>query len=438
MSLIEPTDVQTIDGLLSDEWTSVDGIAFSEVLPGGRDFTNTIWTWRDPSASLVPLYLQTENEPGHAGATLVGFIERFTLDSSGTVGASGRFYDTEPGRLARDLLLGGRMFGVSVDGTEDVQAEMICDEEEDGICIDGRIVFSAYEIGGLTMTPFQGFDRAAIRLTQTGVVASGPAPELNLTVPLPPRWYDELLLPGLEARVAAVAPEVPPRSWFDNPNFDGPTPLTITDEGQIYGHAALWGTCHLGLPGCETPFHDADYELFHLGYVKTDDGDLPVGKITMGKGHASTARGIGMAEALSHYDSTCTQAAWIRAGEDSFGIWFSGTLCPDLDDDDVRRLQAAPLSADWRPVAGQHRLVHLHAVNTPGYPVPRVAAGYDNGALTAAVITTRPEDFDCGCAGHSTTAAFDQDVRLARLEATIEALGLNEQAAAALTTSIGL
>ena len=47
------------------------------------------------------------------------------------------------------------------------------------------------------------------------------------------------------ALIAAAAPVAPPASWFDQPKFSGPTPLTITPEGRVYGHAALWGTWHI-------------------------------------------------------------------------------------------------------------------------------------------------------------------------------------------------
>jgi hypothetical protein len=45
-------------------------------------------------------------------------------------------------------------------------------------------------------------------------------------------------------------------AWFRNPHLDGPTPLTVTDDGRVYGHLALWGTCHTGFDGvCIEPPH---------------------------------------------------------------------------------------------------------------------------------------------------------------------------------------
>lgn len=432
-------DSTTSDGLLSDRWVSVDGIAFNERIDS-RDFTATVWTWRDPSVSTLPLMLQTETEPGHFGAELAGFIETLAVVGD-HVEASGRFYDTEAGQMFRDLLLGGRSFGVSVD-PGDVSAELVCTEEDaDGFCIDGYVSFSAYQIIGLTGTPFPGFSRAQISLAgqPATVVASGNL-KVDRTVEriqmgqwtsrIPARWFDDLL--PVAAMVASVTvPDVIPAMFFEDPGFSEPTPLTVERDGHIFGHAALWGSCHLGLPGCETPFHDPDYQLFHLGYVETDQGPISCGSITIGTGHASIRRGVGMAEAISHYDNTGTQAAWVRCGEDSFGIWFSGTVCPDLDDADLRRLEAAPLSADWRPVGGLHRLVRLLGVNTPGYPVPRTATGYENGALTAAIFTVGRDDFDCGCGGSDALAG-----QVARLERIVDLLDLEHQAADALGRSL--
>jgi len=37
-----------------------------------------------------------------------------------------------------------------------------------------------------------------------------------------------------------------PRSFFASPNLLSPTPITITLDGRLYGHAALWNTCFAG------------------------------------------------------------------------------------------------------------------------------------------------------------------------------------------------
>lgn len=151
------------DGLLPERWVDAGGIFFSEPTGDGRDFTQCQWTWRDPGEVPVPLMLQTSTDIGHFGAELAGFVEMLSM-SDGTGHASGRFYDSERGRQFRDMLLGGRKFGVSVDpGAIDVDFRCV-EEDDDGWCVEEEIDFLAYQVIGLTGTPFAGFERAAIQL----------------------------------------------------------------------------------------------------------------------------------------------------------------------------------------------------------------------------------------------------------------------------------
>lgn len=134
--------------LLPESWMSDQGICFSEATTDGRDFSQCQWSWRDPNMSLLPLMLQTETEIGHFGAELAGFMQELHMVGT-TPQASGRFYATDTGRTARDLLADGRRFGVSVDATN-ADVEWTCiEEDEDGYCLDGVATFNAYEVGGL-------------------------------------------------------------------------------------------------------------------------------------------------------------------------------------------------------------------------------------------------------------------------------------------------
>lgn len=189
----------------------------------------------------------------------------------------------------------------------------------------------------------------------------------------------------MAALMAGAAPVAPPRSWFDDPKLDGPTPLHITDDGQVFGHVATWGTCHVGIGNScvQPPKSLTSYAYFHTGEVKTDDGSrVPVGRLTYGGGHAKP--NLGYAAAAEHYDRTSNTGAYVRAGEDEYGIWVAGTLAPHADDDAVRQMRAAPLSGDWRRVGGNLEMVAALHVNTAGFPIPRV--------LTASGISGFPED----------------------------------------------
>jgi len=191
--------------------------------------------------------------------------------------------------------------------------------------------------------------------------------------------------------VASARPTISAR-YFDNPNLTAPTPVTITEDGRIFGHLAAWGTCHIGIKGtCVTaPASASNYAYFRTGAVHTDEGDIAVGHVTLGKGHAGPR--LSAAATAAHYDNTCTAAAHVVAGEDAHGIWISGRVRDHLSDEDRHALAAAPLSGDWREIAGELEMVAALCVNVPGFVVPRTqlaASGGEQVSLVAAGIVDR-------------------------------------------------
>jgi hypothetical protein len=194
------------------------------------------------------------------------------------------------------------------------------------------------------------------------------------------------------AIVASSVPVCPPSDWFANPQFSELTPITITDEGQVFGHLCGKDTCHIGYGSCKTAPRNCDYdEYFHLGQLKTAEGDVVhVGHMTFGGGHAPLENSANTAAA--YYDSTSRVSADIRCGEDQFGTWVVGALRPGLSDEDIREIRSAPLSGDWRPISGKLQLIAAHAVNVPGFPVPRAKVLVASGQTETIILTE-----DCGC-----------------------------------------
>ena len=189
----------------------------------------------------------------------------------------------------------------------------------------------------------------------------------------------------MAALMAGAAPVAPPKEWFDDPKLTGPTPLHIGDDGRVYGHVAVWDTCHVGIgDSCvKPPRSRTSYAYFHTGEVATADGSrIAVGRLTHGGGHA--APNLGYRAAAEHYDSTSHLGALVRAGEDAYGIWVAGALAPEADEAAVRAMRAAPLSGDWRRIGGNLEMVAALHVNTAGFPIPRM--------LAASVISGMPED----------------------------------------------
>ena len=186
-----------------------------------------------------------------------------------------------------------------------------------------------------------------------------------------------------------------PKSWFDDPQLDGPTPLTITPDGRVFGHAASWNECHIGIQDrCVIAPHSiTDYAYFHVGEVLTSDGPVAVGHITMNTGHA--ALNLDSGPAAAHYDNTGAVVADIHVGEDKHGIWMAGAMRSTATEEQIHALRAAAISGDWRPIGAGIEMVAALAVNTPGFPIPRTAlaaSGTKTLALVAAGVIQRDSD----------------------------------------------
>ena len=177
--------------------------------------------------------------------------------------------------------------------------------------------------------------------------------------------------------VAGAIPVTPPAEWFSNPKLNKPTGLTVTDEGQVFGHIAAWHVDHIGMAfGTRPPRSKSGYAYFHTGVCRTEDGnDMPVGQLTLAGGHASLEASAH--EAVRHYDDTASAVADVHAGEDAYGIWVAGALRPGTTPEQIRSLRASAPSGDWRPIKGALELVAVCQVNVPGFPIARarVASG---------------------------------------------------------------
>jgi len=177
--------------------------------------------------------------------------------------------------------------------------------------------------------------------------------------------YEEMSL------VAGAAPLNPPAAWFADPKLTGPTKVTVTPDGRVFGHLAEFGKCHLTFANtCVTvPRSQRGYADFHAGSTKTSEGKvLDTGVLTVDTGHADTTWNL--AERVkAHYDNTGTAAAVVRAGEDAYGVWVAGALVPGADEELAQKLRRSPLSGDWRRIGGGLELVAALGVNRPGYQI---------------------------------------------------------------------
>lgn len=197
------------------------------------------------------------------------------------------------------------------------------------------------------------------------------------------------------ALLASVAPLAPPAAWFQNPDLKAPTPLTIDDDGHVFGHLAQWKVCHVGVGNkcVMAPKTRTNYQLFRVGTVRTDDGKaVPIGKITLGTGHASDRWGI--MPSREHYDNTGWAAAVVNVGEDRHGIWVSGSLTTTMTPERIAELRASSLSGDWREVNYNLELIAALAVNSPGFPIYREQGGQAFSLMAVGVIGQEEEYMD--------------------------------------------
>ena len=183
-----------------------------------------------------------------------------------------------------------------------------------------------------------------------------------------------------------------PRSWFEDPQFTGPSRMAITEEGHIFGHMAQWGVCHIGITNVctEAPSSFSDYAYFATGTVDTDEGPVAVGSLTMGCGHAGPKANAAVAAA--HYDNLGWVIADVAMGEDEFGIWYAGAIRPEATEEQIAALRASgSVSGDWRTIGGHLEAVAALIVNVPGFPITPTqlaASGGQQTSLVAAGIVT--------------------------------------------------
>jgi hypothetical protein len=232
-----------------------------------------------------------------------------------------------------------------------------------------RLIITQWRIAGATLVSIPAFADVSITLDPLPAEPVG-APEPAL----------------MDAMWASAAPEqLPPADWFQRPDVDQLTPLTITDTGRVFGHIAGWSTCHVGMPGCVTPpSSPTGYTYFHVAEQRTQDGSvLPVGTLVAGPRHADAQ--LAFRAAQEHYDDPSAAVARVVAGEDEHGIWVAGWLLPGATPEALDVFRSSPVSGDWRRVGGALELIGVCSVNTPGFPVPRARVHFAAGAQRALI-----------------------------------------------------
>lgn len=260
---------------------------------------------------------------------------------------------------------------------------------EDIMSGDYVIAVQHAEIGGATAAPMQGIGTATIALVAAAV----------------DQWTIQSSFGVFEAcpldALTAAAPLARRREAYFRPEPDHPCPLTVTEDGEVYGHLFVKGSCHVGFQHeCLMPQPSpTDYAHFNLAPVPTLEGeDVLTGPLTMDTDHAVVAPGVTAEQVWRHYSDTGCAVADVRVTNGRFGGWVSGGMRA-VPDAVVRTLKAAKMSGDWRKKDGRLDLIGILMVNVPGFEVPQPqvamvasAAGLETEALVAAGIYTTEDE----------------------------------------------
>lgn len=376
---------------------TTDGEPFAAVLcvegvdtGDGRYLEPGMGSWRNLPQ---PLMAQTTipEMGGHAGAVLAGRIDSIRMDGRRMM-AKGVFDAGPEGSEAARLVNDQMLRFVSIDMAEcDVVIEPVAFDDE-GYPVEVLARFGPYEIMGATATPHPAIKQAVIWLTRNPAPAEvyDALPEpLGAPRPMPEPESMPLLASAEPVTLALLASgeAKPPTRMFLVPEADELTPLTVTEEGGIYGHIASWDCCHIGfLNKCVTPPRGAEYANFLTGSVLTADGDrIPTGTLTAWGGHPDER--LSAEAARAHHDDVSMACADVTIRDGKIGPWVSGAIRPGVTEEQLRVMRGSAPSGDWRPIRGKLELVNIHYVNTPGFPVPTLRARVASGELVGLVAS---------------------------------------------------
>ncbi len=365
-------------------WSGVIGVE-GELTGDGRLIELGALRW---DTLPLPLRYVSQDMGAHDGAMVVGKITDVTRDEdTGAIRAEGTLdTNSEAGREAMRHISDGLTDGVSMD-LDDVSFEVrVAKDALDAQLETPDTDADPDEDGRVTVVGMNSDDEVMVTLSgriRAATIVAIPAFE-SARIAITDGATSEP-----DALAAGATPKSPPREWFADPALTGPTALTVTEDGRVFGHLAVWNTCHVAHSHStciKPPKSPSGYRYFRVGSVLTSDGsEVATGRLTLGTKHATGE--MSAAQATAHYENTGAAVADVSAGEDEFGIWVAGSVRSNVSPDKVKELRASPLSGDWRRIGGALELVGALAVNVPGFPIPRPAGMVASGTVTTLVAS---------------------------------------------------
>lgn len=304
----------------------------------------------------LSIMFQSKTSYGHDGADLVGALHEVTVDGNNVSGL-GYLLNSSVGKRAALAVKTGAMRGNSVD-LADVQGHIKFDETTE----DLEIRFTKSNIAATTIVATPAFaaahaviDDERLSAEDDEIVASLAGSELVC------EGSFEIRIQGPDELTASGAIVQPSEAFFVQ-EPDGPQKIVITDEGWVYGHLALWNSCHGGFEDrCLSVPRPVDgYASFNKPGIATDIGIVETGPIFLMGGHAY---GDDLEKAYGGIEN-----AWadVRVTAGKLGPWLSGVVRPGISDEMLYAARASRISGHWK----QGKLRAIVSVNAEGFDVP--------------------------------------------------------------------
>ena len=319
----------------------------------------------------LPLSIKyaTKTSYGHDGAEVSGALFEVTLDpDNNKLSGRGFLLADDNGRRHARMIATGAMRGNSVD-IADISArwEMDMDTYEE------TIRFVEWNLAATTGVATPAFAQAYAELLDTmseeELTASFGDPMDPLVVELTADMMMTTLMPmqlATEPEITASAGTVlAPFAAFFTPEADAPQKIVLDENGYVFGHLAVWNSCHDGIEGqcVSVPRPRDGYASFNKPGVLTERGIVETGPIMAFGGHRPANGAVSLEDVYGGIEN-----AWcdVRMTEGRFGPWISGFLRPGVADEVVYAARASRISGHW--VAG--KLKAIVSVNAEGFDVP--------------------------------------------------------------------
>lgn len=376
----------------------------------------------------LSIRFQTQSASGHDGARVSGALFEVTVDpESGVMSGRGYLLNDANGREHARLIKTGAMRGNSVD-LADARARLVMEDEMD----DSYIEFTSFRLAATTgvATPAFADARAVISedMSEEELMASLETDEpLIVTFSADDAFVINVLGIEDDEVVASGATRVPFDAFYQ-PETAHPQKIVVTEEGFVYGHLALWESCHDGYADkcLRVPRPTDGYASFNKPGPLTERGQVETGPIFAFGGHRSAKSARTIEDAYGGIEN-----AWadVRVVEGRFGPWLSGVVRPGVADEIVYAVRASRISGHW--VNG--RLKAIVSVNAEGYDVPgmnvEITAGFafasDGESITELVASfpqcaDEPDTSEVPAVGLSIAVEDLNDIDIDKLRAIIE------------------